>query len=588
MRREALGTAFDLQGAFNDCTLTLAPGASEPEVISRIDRVIARYGGLGAYGRDEQPSARFIRDEIAQNRVSGTVVPAVFLGIAAFLLNVVLARLVNMEREQIAVLKAFGYSNRAVGWHYLKLALVMLSLGTLAGIGMGLWFAQWSIGNYGKYYRFPSLLFRLDGVALASAVAVSVVAAVAGAAGAVRRVVSLAPAQAMQPPPPAHFRLGRFGRLGWLRVPGRIMVRSLERRPLRAVLSLLGIALAASTMVIGWYFIDAIRYMADAQFQHVQQEDVTVMFSRPRPAAVRYELAALPGVLRAEPFRLVPVRLRAGHLSRRTAIMGLSPDGELRQLLDRHLLPVALPPDGLLLSAKLADILRIRPGDLVTVEVQEGRRAVREIPMAAEVDELVGLSAYMNAGALDRLLQEGPAATGALLRTDPRESARLYARLKRLPAVAGVTSREATVASFDATLAESLGIVSTVFIAFAGALAVAMVYNTARIALSERARELASLRVLGFTRGEITLMLLGEQGLLAALGIGAGLLLGYALSAVLSGLYQWELFRLPLVVSTRTFLRAATVVALAAAGSGILVRRRLNRLDLVAVLKTRE
>ncbi|HEX7023177.1 MAG TPA: ABC transporter permease [Gemmatimonadales bacterium] len=588
MRREALGSAFDLLGAFNDVSLALVPGASEAEVISRIDRILSRYGGLGAYGRRDQASARFLDNEIEENRVSGTIVPALFLGIAAFLLNVVLARLVSMEREQVAVLKAFGYTNRTVGWHYLKLALVMLGLGTVAGIGLGLWFASAVTDLYAQYFQFPALLFRIDGVALIGAVTVSVLAAVLGAAGAVRRVVSLTPAQAMMPPSPGRFRLGRFGRLPWLGISGRLVARNLERRPLRATFSVLGIALATSTMVLGWYFIDAIWFMANVQFKHVQQENVTVVFSRPRPGAVAYELAGLPGVLRAEPFRFVPVRLRSGHLSRRTALMGLPEDGQLHRLLDRDLTPVALPTEGLLLSSKLAEILGVKPGDPVTVEVLEGKRLVRQVPVAATVDELIGLSAYMNRVALDRLLGEGPTVTGALLRTDPLESGQLFARLKRLPGVAGVTSHDATVASFEATIAESFGIVSTVLIGFAGALAVAIVYNTARIALSERARELASLRVLGFTRAEIGLMLLGEQALLAGLGIVAGLGAGYGFAALISGLYQWELFRFPLEISTRTYVQSAGVVMLAALASGIVVRHRLNRLDLVAVLKTRE
>ncbi len=591
MSREALSPAFDLTAAFNDAVFQLSPGASSADVIARVDAVLARYGGLGAYGRADQVSARFLNDEVAQNRVSGTVIPAVFLGVAAFLLNVVLARLVSTEREAIGALKAFGYGDRAVGWHYLKLALAALLVGALVGVGLGVWLAAKVNAQYAAYYRFPAFVFRLDFTALALALGTTIVAALAGAAGAVRRVVRLPPAAAMRPEAPARFRPGLLARAGLERrlgVPPRMILRSLERRPAKALLSVLGIAFAAAMLLVGRFFVDAIGYLGDVQFRHVQRENLAVVFSAPRPATVIHELEHLPGVLAAEPFRSAPARLRAGHRSRRVALLGLSAGGELRQLLTRNLTPVALPPQGLLLTAKLAEILRVTPGDTLTVEVLEGQRPVRRIAVAGTVDELLGLSAYIDRRALQRVLEEEGSATGAFLRTDPTRAAALNERLKHLPGVAGVSSRDAALASFKATLAQSIGIVTTVLIGFAGSLAVAMIYNTARIALSERGRELASLRVLGFTRGEVASLLLGEQVLFTTGGILAGLLLGYGFCAVLAGLYQWELFRIPLVVSGSTYAFAVIVVLGAAAVSGWLVRRRLDRLDLVAVLKSRE
>ncbi len=591
MSRDAMAAAFDMSGAFNDASLRLERGASLPDVLTRVDRTLERYGGMGAYGRDDQVSARFLKDEIAQNRVSGTVVPAIFLGIAAFLLNIVLGRLVTTEREQIAVLKAFGYSDWAVGWHYLKFALVALLLGAAAGLGLGLRFATLTIGRYAEFYRFPEFVFRLDWSALMLAVLVTLVAAVLGAVSAMRRVVRLPPAVAMQPEPPARFQGGLFERLGLdraLRVPGRLIARSLERRPIKAAFSVLGIALAVAVLLVGRFFVDAILRIADVQFRYVQRENLMVVFNAPQPARAGYELRHLPGVLMVEPFRSIPARLRAGHHSRRGAVLGLERGAELRRLVGADFRVTPLPPEGVVLTAKLAEILRVAPGDSVTIEVLEGARLVRRMPVVGAVNELLGLSAYMDAEALHRLLREGNTVSGAFLRVDAGTAPSLYSRLKRLPAVSGVSSRDAALASFEATLARSIGLITTILIGFAGALAVAMVYNAARIALSERARELASLRVLGFTRGEISLMLLGEQALLTLAGIIAGLSIGYGLCAILARLYQWELFRIPLVLSGGTYAFAVAVIAVAALASGLLVRRRLNRLDLVAVLKTRE
>ena len=591
MSRDVLAPAFDLVGAFNDAALRLERGASLADVMARVDRVLERYGSLAAYDRSDQMSARFLEDEIAQNRVSGTVVPAIFLGIAAFLLNILLGRLVSTEREQIAVLKAFGYSDWVVGWHYLKFALAALSFGALAGVVLGVRFAAFQNAQYAAFYRFPEFVFRLDWTALVLAVLVTLVAAVLGAASAVRRVVMLSPAAAMQPESPPRFGRGVLERLGLdraLRVPGRIIARNLERRPLKALVSVLGIALAVSILLMGRFFVDAILRVADVQFRHVQRENLTVAFNTPQTRAAGYALARLPGVLGVETFRSVPARLRAGHRSRRTALLGLDRTGELRQLVGSDLMVTPIPPEGVILTAKLGEVLAVTPGDTLTVEVLEGARAVRRVTVAGMVEELLGLSAYMDARALNRLMMEGNMISGAFLRVDPAAAPALYERLKRLPAVAGVSSRDAMLASFEATLARSIGLITTILIGFAGALAVAMVYNAARIALSERGRELASLRVLGFTRGEVTVMLLGEQAVLGVAGLVLGLGIGYGFCALLSGLYQWELFRLPLVLSRQSYVFAIAVIVAAALVSGFLVRRRLDRLDLVAVLKTRE
>jgi putative ABC transport system permease protein len=591
MSRDALGPAFDLDGAFNDVSLQLAPGARELDVIDRADRLLDRYGGLGAYGRKDQISHSFLSDEIRQNRVFGTIMPAIFLGVAAFLLHIVLARLVATQREQIAVLKAFGYSSLDVGMHYLELALVCVLAGSLLGAVLGLWWASEINRMYGEFYRFPLLRYAPGATVVAIGVGVSAAAAFAGALSAVRRVIALPPAEAMRPEPPASFRAGGLERtrlMGLLPASLRMIWRNLTRRPGRAALSVLGMALAVAILIVGYYFVDAIDYLGTFQFRGVQREDVTVLFHDPRPARTRYELRALPGVSRAEPFRVVPARLRYEHSQRRVALFGLEPGSELRRILDADGGVVPVPREGAVLTAKLAEILGVRAGDELQIEVLEQGRPVRTVRVAGVANELIGLNAYMDAGALHRLMREGDSISGAFLRVDAAATATLNAELKRMPAVAGATTRLAALQGFEETLARSLDVFTTVLVTFAAVIAAAMVYNAARIALSERGRELASLRVLGFTRGEVSVLLLGEQAILTALAIPLGFAIGYRLCAALASAYQWEFFRLPLVVSTRTYGFAVAVVLASALGSALAVRRRIDRLDLVAVLKTRE
>lgn len=591
MSRAALGPAFDLDGAFDDVSVALVPGASEAEVIAQLDHLLERYGGLGAYGRGEQVSARFVADEIAQNRITGTVLPAIFLGVAAFLLHIVLSRLVSTQREQIAVLKAFGYAHRTVALHYLLLAMAAVAIGAVLGIVLGLWLGSLVNGVYREFYHFPSFPYEPGAGAVVLAVGVSALAAALGALSAVRRVLALPPAEAMRPEPPARFRAGWLEQAGLLRrlaTPTRMIARNLSRRPVRAGLSILGLALAVAILVIARFFSDAIQTLADVQFRSAQREDVAVSFHEPLSSAARFELESLPGVLAVEPYRAVPARVRFEHRSRRVAVLGLPAAPSLRRVVDRDGRPVAIPPEGAVLTAHLARLLHARAGDVVTLEVLEGRRPVLPVRVTVLADELIGLNVYLEARTLARLLQEESSVSGAFLHVDAAAADALYRRLKRMPAVAGVGNRLAALASFEDTLARNLGVMNGILVAFSCVIAAAMVYNSARIALSERSRELASLRVLGFTRREVTQILLGEQALLLLIALPLGFWIGHSFAKLLADAYAWELFRMPLVVTTRTYAFSSLVAVAAALGSGALVRRRLERLDLVTALKSRD
>ena len=592
MSREALGPIFNMKGAFNDVVLTLAPGASEAEVIRQLDDVLANYGGLGAYNRDDHVSHHFLSNEIAELQVTGTFIPAIFLLTTAFLIHLVLSRMVATQRQEIAVLKAFGYGNYSLGFHYLKLAFVVVLGGVILGIAVGWYFGLKITELYMQFFRFPVLRYSPGPVVIGTAVLVSLGAASIGALGAVRRAISLPPAEAMRPEMPAGFRAGLIERLRIHQlVPTsvRIILRNLERRPFKAMLSIVGTALATALLVVGFFlYFDTVQRIIDVQFNQVQREDISVVFHEARPAAVKYDLASLLGVITVETYRAVPARLHFSHRTRRTVLLGLQDAAELRRVVAKDFQPAAIPPEGLLLTTKLAEILGVIPGQTVSVEVLEGSRPVRDIPVTSTVDELVGLAAYMDQRALHRLMNEGETSSGAFMMVDSLAIPKLYADLKQTPAVSAVSVPETARASFDETIAKTINVSTVILIAFAMIIAFGMVYNGSRIALSERGHELASLRVLGFTRAEIAVMLLGEQAILTLIAIPVGFVLGYGIAGLLTVVVDTELIRFPLLISRKTYALAFLVIAVSAFLSGFLVRWRLRNLDLVAVLKTRE
>lgn len=589
--RGMLAAAYDLEDSFNSVSLTMMRGASEPAIIAALDRTLQPYGGVGAYGRKDQVSHWYISNEMVQLESMARVAPVIFLGVAAFLLHIVISRLIATEREQIGLLKAFGYSGLAVGWHYTKFVLAIVGIGIFLGFAGGAWLGRGLTEMYTDFFRFPFLYYRVDFSTFLIAALISVLVALAGTLGAVRRAVLLPPAVAMQPAPPPVYRRTLAERLGLTLRFGpatRMVLRHIMRRPMRSGLTTLGIAMAVAILISSMFMLDSIEMIIDVQFNRINRQDVTVSLVEARPAGVVREFEAMPGVLRAEPVRAVAVRIRNRHLSRRTALIGMMPGSDLGRLLDQDLHAVSMPPEGLVLTAKLAEVLGVGRGDRLTVEAMEGRRPTAQIPVTAVVEGYIGTSAYMDMAALNRFMGDQPMVSLAYLQTDPLRETALYRKLKDSPAVAGVTVEKAAVESFRETLAESMLLMTTFNILFAGMIAFGVVYNSARISLSERGRELASLRVLGFTRAEVSWILLGEFALLTVAALIPGFVIGHGLSWAMAEGFETELFRIPLVIERGTYGFSALVVLSAALLTGLVVRRRIDHLDLVAVLKTRE
>jgi putative ABC transport system permease protein len=591
VERRGLAAAFDMEGGFNDVAIRLAPGASEPAVTEALEDLLRPYGGLGVVPRRLQTSNWFLSNELVQLQSAGILVPAIFLLVAAFLLNVSLNRLVAVQREQIAALKAVGYSNGELGRHYIGWSLAVSLSGAALGIGVGAWLGTSMTSLYNDFFRFPQLLYRLSPAYVVLALAIGSVAGIVGALAAVGRVVRMAPAEAMRPAAPERFRqtwIERAGLRRGLSPVARMILRHTASQPVRTTLSSIGISLAVAILIVGLFFVDAIDLLLRVQFEAAQRQDVTVTFTQPVSSSAVHALGRLPGVMAVEPVRFVPVRLRHGTTTRTTAITGLPFEPALNRVLDEAQRPVAMSASGLVMSASLAEVLGVQAGDLVQVEVLEGERPIRSVRVDRLVEEFLGTSVYMAQAPLHDLLREGRPLSGAFLRVDRQRESELYETLKAVPAVAGVSLKRAAVESFRETIAQNMMTLVVFNVIFAGIIACGVVYNAARIALSERSRDLASLRVLGFTRGEVSTILLGELAVVVAIAVPLGLLVGQGLSAaILKGL-ESELYRFPLVITGRTRVFAVTVVIVSALLSGLLVRRRIDRLDLVAVLKTRE
>lgn len=590
MGRDALASAFDLDSAFNDLSLSIWRGTDPRSIISRLDTLLAPYGGVGAIERADQMSNWFVMNELDQLRTMARILPAVFLAVAAFLANVVITRMVATERSEIGLMKAFGYSGAAVGWHYSKLAIAIAAIGIVGGWLLGAWLGRLNTEMYAELFRFPLLIYRPGPNAFATGALVSLAAVMAGTLTAVRRAASLPPAESMRPPTPPAFHHSRVFDLctGWLDQPTRILLRQIGRFRMRAALTTLAAATSVGLLVMTLQWMDAIESVAQSFFYNGQRQDVMVGLADERPTTVSSELGRLPGVLATEPMRIVSADFAVGTRRHRGSLTGVVADAFLQPIADAGGRTVPVPSEGLVLGTVLAEKLGVDVGDSVVVEIREGRRPTVELPVRAVFETHIGMPAFVRLETLNRLLRERANVEYVSLLVDEPQMPRLFAELKRLPRVSAVMLRQAAMDSFYETIGEHLMVFVSFFVAFACALGLGVAYNSARIALSERGRELATLRVLGFTRLETSYILLGEVGLLVLIALPVGCLFGLGLSAWMSRAFETELFRIPTAVEPSTYGAAVSIVFVATAVSAALVQHRIDDLDLIEVLKTRE
>ncbi|MFN0317161.1 MAG: ABC transporter permease [Burkholderiales bacterium] len=591
MGQKRLAAAFNMDGAFNTAALRLAHDGSARAVVAAVDRILGPYGSIGAFARDEQMSHRTLTQEINQQRVFGLVLPAVFLGVAVFLLNVVLSRQIGTQRGQIAALKALGRPDWEIGLHYLKFVLVIVVIGSLIGVAAGARLGDLLTNLYAESFRFPNFDYRLAPWIPLAGIGISAAGALAGAARAILKVVRLPPAEAMRPASPPTFRQTVAERLGFghLYSPAvRMILRDMERRPGRSLFTTFGISAALAILISGTWWGDAVNYLLDVELVMRERMHVGVQLGEATSSAAAYDFFKLPGVIAAESSREALVRFRNGHRTYRTALIGLPPVSEMRPLLDAQLQRVPLPAAGVVLNRRLAERLGVAPGGTVRIEFLQGARQERDVPVAGLVEEKMRMAGYMDRTALNHLLQEGDAISAARLLIDTNSRAAFFQAVKQTPRMGGVAELGPIIRNFRETTARNILVFTTVLSVLAGTIAVGVVYNTARIALAERAWELASLRVLGFTRGEVSGLLLGELALELLVALPFGWLFGYGLAWGMLQAMPHEDFEFPFVILPGTYAYATLVVLAAGVISGLIVRRRVDQLDMVAVLKTRE
>jgi ABC-type transport system, involved in lipoprotein release, permease component len=591
MPQHMLASAFDMSGAFNTLTLSLSRDANEDRVIDALDDLLSPYGGTGAYGREDQASNAFVATEIKQLKSMATILPPVFFGISAFLVNMVIGRIIALERAEIGLLKALGYTDLHIAAHYVLMAGLIAVLGIVIGWITGGMSARWMAAEYTEYFKFPYLIFNVSYDAYAISGFLALLTAAFGALRSAMGAARLPPAVAMSPPAPPRYKRTLFDRMlasARLSQPSMMIWRSIFRWPVRAAVSALGLSLAVAIMIAVGFFSYSINEISDVAFNQSNREDTVLLFSKDRSLSALEDVRKLPGVMEAEGEFYSAVKLRHGHLEKQLSIITREQGATLARSIDEDGHVVEAEGGGLLITTRVAEVLELAPGDMVEVEFMSGRRETYSLPVAGVTEQFFGLGAYMTREEMARITRSIPQISVANVTLDPAEDEAFNEKIKDTPMISGAVRVTDMKASFQATVDENISIMNGLFIIVAVLITVGLTYNSARIQLSERARELASLRILGFSNWEVSYVLVGEIMLISALAQPLGWLIGYGLGHLMAASFTSDLYSIPMVLPPAAYATASLVVLATALTSVMVVRRRVDRLDLVSVMKTRE
>lgn len=586
--------AFDFDNACNQIVGRLVPGKQQqlPALFDRIERRLDPYGVIATTPRSLQASNRFLSDEIRGLGASAAIMPAIFLGVAALILNVLMTRLVERQRTVVGTLKALGHGNPAVVRHFLAFGVIVGLAGGLVGALIGNALATAMVEMYKGFFQFPSFLRHTYPGLLLTGVGISMVFAVGGSLKGARAALRLHPAEAMRQRPPERGGAIVLERLTWLwkRLGFRtqLALRNVFRNRGRTLTGVVSCALAAAIVFCSLALYDGMRYLIDFQFDHVMRSDVDLALRDETSRRSFYEARMLPAVRYVEPTFGLACQLRHGAHARRMGVIGLPRPHRLTVPVDADAQPIEIPLAGLVLTSKLAELLEVRVGDTLELTPIRGRRDTYDVPVAAVAKTYIGVGAYADLHYLSELVGEAAAINGLQMRVDPAHQADLFRAVKGLPNVQAITINAEARANLEDTFVRTSVVSLGLLILFAGMMAFGAILNASMVEISDRLREVSTLRVIGYDPSAVAAIFLRQNVIVCLLGMVAAIPLSYAMLHGAALGYDSELFRMPVIIHARSVIGAAALMSLFIIVSQVFVYRRIRRLDWLEGVKVKE
>ncbi len=591
----------DQDNSVNSIVFTLSPGSDFDGVKERLESRLEQYGVLEIYPRADQRSHFILQEEIEIINNFATFFPVLILLVAAFIIYIVLKRLVEQQRGQIGILKAFGYRRREILFHYFSYPLILAVAGGVIGSLCGMWLANPLTELLYQFFYLPEVYLGFSWHYLVSSLLICV--SVLGFAGyqGCKTVLRLSPAEAMQPAAPVKVRrnLLESFRLftAMLTVQGKMAVRNLNRSRSRTAFVFFSLTVSCAIVAFTWgLWSETMPDFMFYQYENLRTYDARVNLETPLPRkSVMREAERLAEVVRSEPLAEVPATLSHKYHREDVGIMGVAKDARLYNILDQNGARISPSPAGLILSRRLADNLGASVGSTLELEsvYLRDKDASVSVPVTAIIPQYIGMNAYMTIEGLEKLLDQGNFVTSVLLEFN-QEEANLQDRINRLrddygesDYITGIDSRQELIKTMMEYW-EMAGWMVFLYVMIGVAFSFSIIYISSLVILSERQRELASMRVLGMSRNEVFSVISFEQWFIAFFAILTGLPLGRAIMAGFAREWSTDMYTMPAEISASSLAAGAIITVISIWAAQRFSIRKIKKLDLVEALKTRE
>lgn len=593
MAAEQAEQLLDMPGQVNQIVIKLDPGTDEEIVRQKAEELLKSYGSVGSYPRKDQLSHFMLQAELDGLKINSLYLPLILLLIAAGIQSLILNRLIKSQRPQIGIMKALGYDDGKIIAHYTGYALYVSLLGCLLGIALGILLASLLSQVYSQLFNLPQTIGSLSLKTMLYSVSLSLIVGAASGFLAARSVIRIQPAEAMRPEAPAagnQIFLEEWSAL-WSKLSSnwKMSLRSIFRNRSRFVVMVLGVMSAVILLIFAFFNNDAVDYILNHNFQEINRYDYMVRFTEPIKYSEITYWRQWEEVYQLEPLLELPVKTTFKDKSVDDLIIGMAADGSLKRVLNEAGEHLLIPEEGVLIGRRTAQKLGVKIGDLVNTETKLGIGPPRkaELPVLGINDQLTGSGAYVSLATANRILGESQVISSVMFRASQENTEELEKRLKAMPNVSSVTSRDQELQSYNAMMDTTIIIIGAMLL-FSAILGLVIVYNSSIMTFYERRRELATLMVMGYSQPEVVSLLKKETWIQAAVGAILGLPAGKGLGTAYAASFSTDLYSLPVVIYPRSYLLAVMATILFVLMGQFLAARKIKQLDMVEVLKNRE
>ena len=596
IKRSFAEDMFGFNGACNSVVGLLAPEVRDhpKEIVEELSDRLAPHGVFTGLSRSEQFSPMVLDGEMTQLVNLAYIFPMFFLVVAALILNVLMTRLAEQQRTVIGTLKAIGYDNKVLVYHFMKFAVMTGAIGGILGSLLGYWLGDLTTRMYVDYFTFPQLTSKFYPGLLFVAILIAVLFSILGTINGVRQIMQLEPAEAMRPAAPPFGGAILLEKIKWfwkgLDAGWQMILRGLFRSKGRTIIAIISAAMGSSIVVLAFGFVDSMDEMVDLQFNRVLKSDYHLTFNRELSLSAIDEIYRLPGVIHAEPVLNVGCTFTILNHSKRGGIMGIVGSGELTSPLNAEGKPIVVPSVGLLMTTRLMEQLKVRVGDYVEVIPVKGERKVHKLPVVEGINSMIGLAVYADYQWLNRTLgQENVINEVRVLVThDSNGEKRFLQKIKEMPNLETLTDLGEQKSALNKQLNGAMRVSAVIMIVFAAVIFLGAILNGTLIALSERRREMATFRTMGYFDKEVGRLFLRENLLNTLIGSLIGLPLGYLMLVASMKGFVSDAYSFPAALDPLSYIYTMVLAVIFVLISQVVVMRNIQKQNWVEALSLKE